>query len=100
MPLVPQFVPRVIFVFVAVFALAFTAHGDFQKLAALPLNSQPGSVFQGPDGCLYGVLRPNSQSSGAVYRISPSGTLTYLHRFEYVEASNVANSGGSGGAQF
>jgi uncharacterized repeat protein (TIGR03803 family) len=40
-----------------------------------------GSLVRGTDGNLYGVTRGGGSNSDAVYRMTPSGTLTVLHVF-------------------
>lgn len=101
----PMLIPRVLLaagLLVSLFgsvAEAQTVH----RLGNLPLNSNPGrTFFQAPDGFLYGVLREtylpvNLQEEyliesgikrpskmGAVYRLSTTGTLSYIHQFPYL----------------
>jgi hypothetical protein len=84
-----------------------------EPLKALPRNCNPGrTLFQGADGFLYGVLREtglpiteaqwNLQASGiglpnyngAVYQLSPSGDLKYLHFFPYIRNGSEPNATG------
>ncbi|MBI3475975.1 MAG: hypothetical protein HY010_09595 [Acidobacteria bacterium] len=48
-----------------------------------------GGLVQGNDGNLYGTTsRGGSSDVGVVYKITPGGSLTVLHNFDSVDASN------------
>lgn len=74
---------------------------EVRTLGVLPYNSNPSeTLFEGQDGFLYGVLRetnlPNPKRiCGAVYQLSPTGTIRYLHRFPFQFASASPNVGGA-----
>lgn len=73
---------------------------QFKSLASLPLDSSPGpTLFQGQDGNLYGVLmwtdiNHETTTNGAIYQLSTTGTLKYLHRFPW-KSDETINATGS-----
>jgi uncharacterized repeat protein (TIGR03803 family) len=54
----------------------FTVLANFDGVT---LNSSLGALVQGPDGNFYGTAQ--SSAFGAVFKITPSGTLSVLHSF-------------------
>jgi uncharacterized repeat protein (TIGR03803 family) len=62
-----------------------TKAGRFTTLCTFGSSgSGPSSVVAGRDGCLYGASYYGEEfdGTGCVFRVSPGGTLTVLHRFD------------------
>ena len=60
-----------------------TLQGTFSSVYTFTGASPCGGVVQAANGDFYGTTGPGSPgSSGAIFKLAPSGTLTFLHRFD------------------
>jgi len=56
--------------------------GSVTMITTFPSSDQTENVIYGSDGNFYGVVEPaNSSTTGYVFRLSPSGSLTKLYNF-------------------
>jgi hypothetical protein len=75
----------------------FTCNGSQSLgIGACPNGGRPDSLIQGSDGNFYGAAQVSVEGSsmsvgGVVFSLTPTGTLTVLHRFVAGPDKNYAN---------
>jgi uncharacterized repeat protein (TIGR03803 family) len=69
---------------------ALTTLYNFCSQSGCTDGAGPGALVLGTDGNLYGgtVAGGTSESGGTVFKITPSGTMTILHRFNFTDGAS------------
>ena len=72
----------------------FTVLHSFLGAAASEGSDPTGPLTQGADGNLYGVTYyGGTDTTGTVYKITPTGTLTTVHSFSHLDGNGIAPEG-------